>query len=109
MHYFSKWYNPPPHPLEIRAFRIRGKAENRKVAGLVRISDKSGKFAAPSQVSRCLKFNAHSSRPANFPGVLALKFEFLMLKEKAEEPKSLKREQSVPRPFHLARFQGERG
>lgn len=84
---------------------MRRKAEHSEVTGLVRISDK---FAARSQVSRCLKFDAHSSRPANFPGVLALKFEFLMLKEKAEEPKSLKGE-IVPRPFHLACFQGERG
>lgn len=83
MHYMFKWYKTSLKP----EIRVCGKAENRKVTGLVRISDK---FAAASQVSRCLTFNAHSSRPANFPGVLALKFEFLMLKEKAEEPKSLK-------------------
>lgn len=83
MRYLYKWYKTSLKS----EFRVRGEAENSKVTGLVRIRDK---FAAMSQVSRCLKFNAHSSRPANFPGVLALKFEFLMLKEKAEEPKSLK-------------------
>lgn len=72
-----KWYKTP----EIQGF-CSSKWQGRKqeeVKGLVRISDK---YAARSQASRCSELNVHSSQLANFPGALALKFEFLMLIEK---------------------------